>query len=160
MGEGMSWRAIVVLSEFVSHWNAVRAGLLMTARKFSDADIEYVPFPNGYSVAQLLLHIAHEEEIEVRYGITRELSDAPPAFAAEEYDTLEKIERELSETHARTQAYLETLSDADMEREIVAPWGARDTLSNFLWHVLEHEIHHRGELSLMLGLLGKEGLDA
>jgi uncharacterized damage-inducible protein DinB len=29
-----------------------------------------------------------------------------------------------------------------------------------LWHVVEHEIHHRGELSLILGLLGREGLDA
>ncbi len=27
------------------------------------------------------------------------------------------------------------------------------------WHVLEHEIHHRGELSLILGFLGKQGLD-
>jgi uncharacterized damage-inducible protein DinB len=28
-----------------------------------------------------------------------------------------------------------------------------------IWHVLEHEIHHRGELSLIHGLLGREGLD-
>jgi uncharacterized damage-inducible protein DinB len=25
--------------------------------------------------------------------------------------------------------------------------------------VLEHEVHHRGELSLIHGLLGREGLD-
>jgi len=25
---------------------------------------------------------------------------------------------------------------------------------------MEHEIHHRGELSLILGLFGREGLDA
>jgi uncharacterized damage-inducible protein DinB len=111
-------------------------------------------------VAQLLLHIAHEEEIEVRYGITRELSEVPSAFSFEEYNSLEKIERVLNESHARTNAYLQTLTDADLERVIEMPWGARDTLANFLWHVLEHEIHHRGELSLMLGLLGKQGLDA
>jgi len=29
-----------------------------------------------------------------------------------------------------------------------------------LWHTIEHEIHHRGELSLTLGLLGRAGLDA
>jgi uncharacterized damage-inducible protein DinB len=27
-------------------------------------------------------------------------------------------------------------------------------------HLIEHEIHHRGELSLILGLLGREGLNA
>jgi uncharacterized damage-inducible protein DinB len=33
------------------------------------------------------------------------------------------------------------------------------SLGWIIWHVLEHEIHHRGELSLILGLLGREGLD-
>ena len=37
------------------------------------------------------------------------------------------------------------------------PVGARLQLGS---HVLEHELHHRGELSLCLGLLGKPGLDA
>jgi uncharacterized damage-inducible protein DinB len=27
-------------------------------------------------------------------------------------------------------------------------------------HLLEHEIHHRSELSLILGMLGTDGLDA
>ena len=27
-------------------------------------------------------------------------------------------------------------------------------------HMIDHEIHHRGELSLILGLLGREGLNA
>jgi uncharacterized damage-inducible protein DinB len=29
-----------------------------------------------------------------------------------------------------------------------------------LGHVLEHEVHHRAELSLILGMRGKQGLDA
>lgn len=148
------------ISELLDHWSRVREGLLATARKFSNADIEYVPFPNGYAVAQLLLHIAHEEAIEVQYGILREASEMPPAFSEAEYDTLDKIEAVLNETHTRTERFLQTLNDEDMDREIEAPWGARGTLSDFLWHVLEHEIHHRGELSLLLGLLGKQGLDA
>ena len=39
------------------------------------------------------------------------------------------------------------------------PEGEVFTLRWIIWHVLEHEIHHRGELSLALGLLGREGLD-
>jgi uncharacterized damage-inducible protein DinB len=38
-------------------------------------------------------------------------------------------------------------------------WGEPIPLRWIIWHVLEHEVHHRGELSLILGLLGKEGLD-
>lgn len=60
----------------------------------------------------------------------------------------------------RTESYLRTLQDADLEREVVTPWYKRYTLSAMCWHVLEHEIHHRGELSFILGLLGHEGLNA
>jgi uncharacterized damage-inducible protein DinB len=148
------------VDEIVSHWATVRAGLLDTASKFSAADIEYVPFPEGYSVAQLLLHIAHEEVIEVHYGIMRELVEVPAPFPEQEYNSLERIEDVLKETHAKTEAYLRTLTDKDMDTRVETPWGTQDTRSNLLWHVLEHEIHHRGELSLMLGLLGKRGLDA
>jgi uncharacterized damage-inducible protein DinB len=50
--------------------------------------------------------------------------------------------------------------DQDLETEIEAQWGERNLLVNFVWHVIEHEIHHRGELYIILGLLGREGLDA
>ncbi len=43
---------------------------------------------------------------------------------------------------------------------VETPWGAKSRRIELLWHVIEHEIHHRGELSLMLGMLGREGLDA
>jgi uncharacterized damage-inducible protein DinB len=146
--------------ELISHWSAVRADLLATVRKFSEDELRYVPFPNAYSVGQLMLHIAHEEEIEVRYGITRELSDVPPAFSLQDYSTVNAIERVMTETHERTETFLRSLDDAAMERVIETPWGARAPLYDLLWHVLDHEIHHRGELSLMLGWLGKQGLDA
>jgi uncharacterized damage-inducible protein DinB len=39
------------------------------------------------------------------------------------------------------------------------PWGAQVSMGWAVWHVLEHEIHHRGEIYLMLGLLGMEAPD-
>jgi uncharacterized damage-inducible protein DinB len=61
--------------------------------------------------------------------------------------------------HARTEAWLETLDETGLERVIVRPSGHRRTVGWIIWHVVEHEIHHRGELSLILGMLGREGLD-
>ena len=61
---------------------------------------------------------------------------------------------------ARTLAYVGGLSDADLAATVETPWGAKERRIELLWHVVEHEIHHRGELSLMLGILGREGLDA
>ncbi|HZQ05094.1 MAG TPA: DinB family protein [Anaerolineae bacterium] len=111
-------------NELLEHSRSVRGELLTTARKFSDRELGYCPFPNRHSVGQLLLHIAHEEEIEVRYGITREWSEVPPEFSTKEYATLGAIERVLTETHARTKVFLSTLDDAAMERVIETRWGA------------------------------------
>jgi uncharacterized damage-inducible protein DinB len=127
-----------MLAEYLrSHWAAVRAGLLETVAKFDDADLDFAPFDGAYSVRRLVLHIAHEEYGEVQHGITQALPSWP-----EDFDPAA------------------ALDDSDLAREVQAPWGARDTLANTLSHVLEHEIHHRAELSLILGLLGRQGLDA
>jgi uncharacterized damage-inducible protein DinB len=65
----------------------------------------------------------------------------------------------LSTVHDRTEAWLDTLDASNLNRVIAAPWGAELTLSWIIWHIVEHEVHHRGELSLLLGLLGRQGLD-
>jgi uncharacterized damage-inducible protein DinB len=148
------------LNQLISRWKQVRAGLLTTIRSFSDEELAYAPYAGGWSVAQLMLHIAHEENGEIRYGITGELTAWPPEYRREDYPSIDAIEALLTQVHDRTEAYLETLNDADLERVINAPWGNSYPLTDMLWHVLEHEIHHRGELSLLLGLLGHEGLDA
>jgi len=44
-------------------------------------------------------------------------------------------------------------------KELFGHWGAQVSLGWIVWHVLEHEIHHRGEVFLMLGLLGIEAPD-
>ena len=147
-------------NELIARWQGVRAGLLITIETFSEQELDYVALPNGYSVAQLILHIAHEEEGEIRYGLTRELSEWPPEFTPAQYPSPRALIALLTEVHQRTESYLRTLHDADLEREVVTPWDKRYTLSEMFWHVLEHEIHHRGELSLILGLLGHEGLNA
>ncbi len=48
------------LDQLISRWEQVRTGLLSTIEKFSQQELDYVPFEGGYSVARLILHIAHE----------------------------------------------------------------------------------------------------
>ena len=143
-----------------SKWAQVREGLLATIDKFSDGELGFRPVADGYSVAQLMLHIANEEDIEVGYALERHLDGLPPPHDAAAFTTRASILAVLQESHAHTIAYLDGLSDADLEAETALPWGQTARRIDMLMHTLEHEIHHRGELSLMLGLLGREGLDA
>lgn len=147
------------LAQFFSHWKQIRADLYTTIDKFNDADLSYVPFHSSWSVGQIMLHIADAEDGWFRYAVKRELEKWPETYRLENHPTKEDIKSALAAVHARTERYLESLDRADAAQMVVVPWGESYPLLWIIWHVVEHEIHHRGELSLILGMLGREGLD-
>jgi uncharacterized damage-inducible protein DinB len=146
------------LTQFFSHWKQIRAGLIATLDKFEDSELTYVPYESSWSVGQIALHIAGAEDGWFRYVVAREL-DEFPGYRLEDYPTKEDIKTLLAEVHARSEGYLASWSDAGASRVVDTPWNEKLPLLWIVWHVVEHEIHHRGELSLILGLLGREGLD-
>jgi uncharacterized damage-inducible protein DinB len=141
-------------------WAQVRAGLLETIERFSDAELAYRPFEGAHSVGEIILHIAHEEDIEVRYGLAKQAADLPPPYESARYQDKTSILGPLAEVHEFTNDYLAGLKNSDLLVEVELAWGGTARRIDMLWPFLEHEVHHRGELSLVLGLLGREGLDA
>jgi uncharacterized damage-inducible protein DinB len=142
-----------------AHWQQIRAGLLTTIDQFSDAELSYQPFEGGWTAGDIMLHIADAEEGWHRFVLTRELDVWPDQYTLANYSSKLAIKQALEQVHNQMVDFLNTLQEADLSRTIIAPWGEEFQIAWVLWHVLEHEIHHRGELSLILGLLGREGLD-
>jgi uncharacterized damage-inducible protein DinB len=143
----------------IDKWAQVRDGLLATIDKFADEELLFRT-PDGRSAAEVMLHIAHEEAIEIGYGVTRARPALPDGYNAGDYATRQSIVAVLSGVHEPTLVYLRTANDADLLAAIELPWNQRSRPLDMLWHVLEHEVHHRAELSFVLGMLGREGLDA
>jgi uncharacterized damage-inducible protein DinB len=150
----------MTVKRIIQTWSRIREGTLLTADKFTEDDLGFRALEGGYSVQEIMLHIAHEEYGEIQYGLAKSIPGFPTPFPAEEYQDLESLKELLSRVHQQTTVYLESLSDGDLEKEFPCGWGETRPLLDFILHVLEHEVHHRGELSLILGLLGREGLDA
>jgi uncharacterized damage-inducible protein DinB len=142
-----------------SHWRLIRKGLISVIEDFSQSDLSYRPYPDSWPVGQIMVHIANAEEGWFRYVVTQELPEWPSHLQFENYSTQGNILKILDEVHAKTERYLGTLTEQDLSTRILAPWDETFPLQWIIWHVIEHEIHHRGELSLILGILGKEGLD-
>jgi uncharacterized damage-inducible protein DinB len=76
-------------------------------------------------------------------GHGRELADGPEAVRA----FLERM-------HAESMEIFRGLSDADLREHCVTPGGAPITVSKWLRLMAEHEIHHRGQIYMGLGILG------
>ena len=159
MTEPPNQRTAMNARELFGHWAEVRDGLFQALDKLTDDQLDFVPREGLWSLGTVARHIANAEEGWFRYAVTRELNEWPAEYTAEDYPTVESIKALLSEVHARTEAYLATVDAADLDRTIDTPWGGKLSLRWIIWHVLEHEIHHRGEIFLMLGLLGLEGPD-
>ncbi|MGD9092280.1 MAG: DinB family protein [Anaerolineales bacterium] len=147
------------LSQVFSHWAQVRADLLSTLDEFEDEELCYVPFKGSWSVGEIALHIANSEKGWFQYVLKQEMDEWPDEFSLEDYPSVTAIKALLTEVHAQTDDYLDTLEADAAKRVVETPWGTTITLSWVVWHVIEHEIHHRGELSLMLGMLGRVGLE-
>ena len=58
--------------------------------------------------------------------------------------------------HHESVTLLKTLSDADLNAKCQTPTGTSITVWKWLRAMLEHEVHRRGQLYLMLGLIGVE----
>ena len=144
----------------VSKWTQVRADLLATMDKFADEELAFRPATAAYSAGELMLHVAHEESIEVLWGLARRFEEMPQAYDADAIAGVVSIKDALRAVHDESQRYFESLEDETLMSAVTLAWGEDARPVDTLWHVIEHEIHHRGELSLMLGLLGRMGLDA
>ena len=142
-----------------SHWSVIRQGLVAALDKLANDQLDFVPRDGLWSLGTVARHIANAEEGWFRYAVTREHAEWPAAYGVTSYPSVDSIGVLLAEVHARTEAYLGTV-DADRLDEVVdLPWEAELTLRQIIRHVMEHEISHRGEIYLMLGLMGLEAPD-
>ena len=144
----------------LKYWPRVRLGLLEVIASFSDRDLCFIPVEGGWSAGRIILHISSAAEYWLHSGILSK-TDVYQSGKARlvNYPTVEAIKAYLAAEHEMTMALLRNFDVDQWESLYHYPDGYAYKPSWIFWHVLEHEIHHRGELSLILGLLGREGLD-
>ena len=143
--------------ELFERWSEVRAGLIAGLDQLSDAQLAYTPRQGLWSLREIVVHIAGTEDGWLRYYTANRRPENPPR--AIDYPTVESLKSLLAKVHTRTQVQFAQNPDSFMEQMCQLPWGEQVTMSWAVWHVLEHEIHHRGEIFLMLGLMGMEAPD-
>lgn len=142
-------------AEYFDHWIKVWRDLLRAVAMFSDDDLSFQPTEHyERSVGDILRHLIDLEEGWIHYVIRRELETWPEERT--DLDTIDALENAMEQVHAKTMEYLQGLPVEDFNLIVQVPDDGTPKLAWILWHVLEQQIHHRGELYLCLSLLGKE----
>ncbi|MHB9034447.1 MAG: DinB family protein [Anaerolineae bacterium] len=148
-------------SELLKHWDDALKGLYEALDKLTDEQLGFSPREGLWSLGQTACHIAGTEEGWLRHMCFGRWSGAECDYQLQDFPTVAALKKLLMEVHTRTLADFAASADvtAHLSEPAVLPWGPTVTWRWAVWHVIEHTIHHRGEIYLMLGLQGMEAPD-
>jgi uncharacterized damage-inducible protein DinB len=142
-------------AEFLVYFEKIRGRTERAAALIPEDRIEWAPQDGKFTLGDTVRHIAAIErwmfaENAARrpsryHGCGRELADGRDAVLAY-----------LSEMHRESVAIFSGLSASDFEARCETPGGTSIRVGKWLRSMIEHEVHHRGQLYLLLGMLGVE----
>ena len=141
------------VSQFLEYWASVRSRTRRVVAGIPPDRLEWSPREGAFTLGDTVRHLAtiqrfmYAETVAGRPsgypGCGRELADGYDAVLAY-FDRLD----------AEARGIFGELSDADLQRKCRTPAGTAITTWKWLRAMVEHEAHHRGQIYLMLGILG------
>lgn len=117
--------------------------------------IEWTIKEGRFSIGDTLRHLGAIE----RYMYAENALCKPskyPGHGQELASGYEAVIAFFNEMHRQSMEIFHSLTPEDLERKCETPAGVKITVWKWLRAMIEHEIHHRGQLYLYLGLLGVE----
>lgn len=143
-------------AQYFDHWQKAWRDLMRAVAMLKDEHLEFRPSElYDRSIGDILGHLINLEQGWIHYVIRREL-DSWPDPNDESLNSVEDIRQKMEQVHSETLDFLSTIPIEDFNRIIQVPGDGTPKLGWILWHVLEQQIHHRGELFLCLSLLGMQ----
>ena len=140
---------------FLNVWDDEAKKTVAMFEALPEGQYDFRPDAGGRSLGELAWHIAEIdgysgfgiERGKFEMGVKPEGLERPKAIAA--------LAPGYERIHADARARIAKLTPADFDREVIFFTGEPMSIRNILWSaLLHHEIHHRGQLSLMCRLAG------
>ncbi len=144
---------LLEIGTFLDYWERVRERTLRVARRIPSDQIEWSHRDGAFTFGDLLRHLGAAE----RYMFAENAHLRPsryPGHARELADGYAAVIDYMAAMHQEAVRLLADLATEDLKRRCVTPGGASIPVWKWLRAMVEHEIHHRGQIYLMLGILG------
>jgi uncharacterized damage-inducible protein DinB len=140
------------LDDFLHHFERVRERTRRVAACIPADRVEWTYKPGAFTLGDLVRHIAVTE----RYIWAETVHDRPSRYVThgrELADGKDAVLALLDRLHAESLAEFHALTADRLQRKCRTPQGTPLTTWKWLRMMPEHEIHHRGQLYTMLGML-------
>ncbi len=114
--------------------------------------IEWSYQEGKFTIGDLIRHIANIERY--LYAETIQFKESQYSGCGKEFgDGLENTIMHYTSMHQESVEIFGRLSDTDLQKKCRTPLGAEISIWKWLRALVEHEIHHRGQLYLYLAML-------
>ncbi|HLW51656.1 MAG TPA: DinB family protein [Candidatus Angelobacter sp.] len=141
------------IDSFLEYFETIRERTLRVVQAVPPDKLEWRHTAGVFSPGDLARHIA----LTARYTFAENALGRPsryPGCGTELADGMDAILASMRRMHAETAEMLRGLRPQDLEAKGVGPQGRPITAWKLLRAMVEHEVHHRGEIYVYLALLG------
>jgi len=141
------------LNSFLEYWPSVRKRTRRLIPLIPPDRLEWSPGEGRWTPGDTVRHLAAIE----RWMYAESLQGRPtryPGHSRVLADGLEAVLRYHDRCHDESMAQFRTLTPEQWTGKSVTPAGTSITTWKWARAMVEHEAHHRGQLYMMLGLLG------
>jgi uncharacterized damage-inducible protein DinB len=144
---------ITNIESFLPYYKNVRERTMRLARAIPPDKLEWSYAPGKFTLGDLLRHIAAIERwlwAEILQGKPNRYHGCGRDLA----DGYENVLAMMERLHAESVEIFSRLTPDDLKKKSVTPEGTPIGTWKILRLMVEHEIHHRGEMYVYLGMLG------
>lgn len=143
-------------TEFVNYYSNLRKRTMNVVNLIPREQIDWRYAGGKFSFADLLRHLASiERHMYAENALLR--PSRYPGHGKELADGYDAVLEYFHRCHEEAMQIFSSLSDEDLQKECVTPAGTKLRVAKWLRTLAEHEIHHRGQIYVYLGMLGIQG---
>ena len=141
------------IGPFLEYWQSVRGRTKRVIAVIPQEHLDWTYKPGKFTFADIIRHLATIE----RYMYAETVQGKPSSYPG--YDPslqmngespvefMDRLDQESIEIFSR-------LTDEDLIKKCLTPAGSSITTWKWLRAMIEHEAHHRGQVYMMLSMLG------
>ncbi len=143
---------ITTIAPFLDYYEKLRGRTLNIIKEIPPAQIEWTYKQEKFTIGDLIRHLATIE----RYMYAETVSGRPSAYPGCGKELAEGYENTvafMNRLHTESMDIFAKLTDEDLQKKCLTPAGTPITTWKWLRAMCEHEIHHRGQIFIYLGML-------
>lgn len=146
---------ISTIDDFLPYFEKVRGRTLRIIQAIPPEQVEWTYKTGKFSFGDIIRHLATIE----RYMYAENAQFKPSRYQGCSEDLasgFDEVLKFFNQLHQESIAIFSNLSSGDLQKKCTTPGGIDITLWKWLRAMVEHEIHHRGQIYMYLGVLGVE----